>query len=428
MASKVTAEFRKEFKQLLELKSVTANEQFQKLLECLRSHQFLYHVDSINAKFFLVHKANRGGLLLSPHNVHRNAGRIHKCGADLKQLTNALCMELQAHGKVREEHLAKNELLIERAAGLLAPINGSERYLTLGCGHTTAFCKQAAIGGRTSEKGLQLDGTENIDVQKICSNPNFSTMLLVGWYWEVVPAIIDEMFPAFAPIAQKALNTQNHISTEVGELETCMILAASAGDPGMMDLPNWKELAVENVVSLCVPCGKYSNALLEFVVTFGGGSGAPLISFMDSVAKQFGCNVSLGQAFWEALAYTIFPSKTCMFPLIRISLAIADMTSDKLEDNVARLLGKGDVAKIAGKLKLPTSIDAETTLQSAMEIAIPLGGVDVVLKQLGQMFVRVGLMLTGKEKLGRERTVYTLSEIRNKFLEDVSQVMGRPVI
>jgi hypothetical protein len=180
MASKVTAEFKKEFNQLLELRSVTANEQLQKLLECLRSHKFLYSVDSINAKYFLAHKANRGGLLLSPHNVHRNAARIHRCGADLKQLNNALCMELAAHGAVREEHLAKNALLVERAAGLLAPINGSERYVTLGCGHTTAFCKLAATYGRTSETALKLDGSDKIDVQKICANPNFRTMLLSG--------------------------------------------------------------------------------------------------------------------------------------------------------------------------------------------------------------------------------------------------------
>ena len=89
----------------------------------------------------------------------------------------------------------------------------------------------------------------------------------------MVPAIIDELFPSFAQIAQKALNTQNHISTEVGELETCMTLAANADDPGMQELDNWQELALENVVSLCVPCSKYSKTLLHFVMTFGGGQG-----------------------------------------------------------------------------------------------------------------------------------------------------------
>ena len=91
-------------------------------------------------------------------------------------------------------------------------------------------------------------------------------------------------------IAQKAFNTQNHISTEVGELETCMTLAANAMDSGMQEMEDWKEMAIANVNSLCMPCSKYSNTLLEFVLKFGGGGGAPLIAFMDAVADGFGCN------------------------------------------------------------------------------------------------------------------------------------------
>ena len=81
-----------------------------------------------------------------------------------------------------------------------------------------------------------------------------------------MPAIIDELFPRFAQMAQKALNTQNHISTEVGELETCMTLAANADDPGMQELDNWQELALENVVSLCAPCSKYSKTLKNMYI------------------------------------------------------------------------------------------------------------------------------------------------------------------
>ena len=264
------------------------------------------------------------------------------CGADTKQLTNALCIELAPHGKLREEHLLKNQRLIDRSKGLLAPINGSERYLTLGCGHTTAFCKQAGVRGCTSQKALQCSGSNKLDIEKIFSNAEFKSMFEYGWEWEVVPYFIDELFPSFANIAQKALNTQNHIGTEVGELETCMTLAANVDDPGMRELEGWKELAVDNVVSLCVPCSKYSKTLLEFVLNFGGGAGAPLISFLDNVAKQFGCNVNLGQTYWEALTNTSFHSKACAFPLARVSLAVANLTGDKLDDGVARLLLKTD--------------------------------------------------------------------------------------
>ena len=425
--SKITNSFQLEFQKLLDLKNVKANEHFQLLTTCLRKHNLVYTVEKANPKFFLTHFSNRGGLLLSPHNVHRNAGRIHKCGADIRQLNNAFCIELATNGKVREEHLKKNEMLILRSGGLLAPINGLERFVSLGAGHTVAFCKLAGVSGRTSEKELQCVDSDTIDVQKLCRNKEFEIMVVEGWTWECVPSIIDELFPAFAIIAQRALNTQNHISTEVGELETCMTLAASADDPGMKELESWKELAVANVASLCVPCAKYSKTLLEFVLKFGGGTGAPFISFMDAVAKGFGCNVNLGQSFWEAVTTTTFPAKTCMFPLDRVALCLANLTSDKVEDGVARLLGKGDVTRLATKSKLAELTTAEELLQHALDIGNTLGGIEQVLKPMGKVFVRVGLLLTSKEKQGREHTVYTVAEIQQKFLTELGEVVGKTI-
>ena len=46
----------------------------------------------------LCHPQNRAGLMLSPHNAHRNGDRIRRVGADLKQLTNAYCIEMQPEG------------------------------------------------------------------------------------------------------------------------------------------------------------------------------------------------------------------------------------------------------------------------------------------------------------------------------------------
>ena len=43
------------------------------------------------------------------------------------------------------------------------------------------------------------------------------------------------------------------------------------------------------------------------------------------------------------------------------------------------------------------------------------------------MFVRSGLLLTGKEKQGRERTGYTLKEICSKYLADCSALMGQMI-
>ena len=107
------------------------------------------------------------------------------------------------------------------------------------------------------------------------------------------------MFPAFAHIAQMALNTANHVSIAVGEFEIAVTLSACADDPGKEK--GWEALAVENVISLCVPCAHYAHVILNFCSLYGGGAGAPLIRFMDNVAKQFQVNVILGENMWSAV-------------------------------------------------------------------------------------------------------------------------------
>ena len=135
------------------------------------------------------------------HNVHANAATIHSFGADRKMPSNAICFELSDEGEQRSTNLMKNRALIARSKGLLAEINGRERYLSVGCGHTTAFVKLAEVGGRTTEPSLQ-DSVGNIDNGKLRRNPEFSAMLDEGWEWVVIDASVDVKFPNFANVAQ----------------------------------------------------------------------------------------------------------------------------------------------------------------------------------------------------------------------------------
>ena len=74
----------------------------------------------------------------------------------------------------------------------------------------------------------------------------------------------------------------------------------------MQDLPDWKDVAIEAVRATNAPCTKYADKLLEFVLKYGVGPKAEHIEFLDMVAKQFGCNVPLGQSFWAAVTDTAF--------------------------------------------------------------------------------------------------------------------------
>lgn len=422
----MTTLFIEEFSSELKKQGMPPNKHFAALVTILKKHKMCYSAKSLNPRLFLTHVKNRGGLLLSPHNAHKNAASIKAAGADIEALTNAWCFELAHDGDIRQETISKNDRLINRSAGLLADINGEERFASVGCGHTVAWCKHAQAGGKTPEKSLQGD-SELIDLQQICTDAKFKEMIYEGWEWNVIFAEVDEKFPLLASIAQKALNTRNHIANVVGELEVCVTLANMLKDTGMKDEPGWQQLATDNITSLCAPCAPYSKDLLKYIMKYGGGADAPLIHFVDNVAKQFSANVALGQAFWSTLADATFADHTQKFPMVRTALMLVNLTTNKVEDSVARLIWAKDVLRAAGKQCMADAVTSEKVLQDAWAIVHGCSSAEESIKPLGQLFVRVGLKLVGKEKSGREATCYTWNEIKKMFLRGVGALKGREI-
>lgn len=419
-SSKMTEAFRREFAACLQLKRKAPMEHYQLLMEILEEHKLKYVLQEVHPKFFLVHLANRDYLMMTPSNAHKRGADIKACGADLQMLTNAVCMELSESGPRRADHIAKNEALVKRAEGILAPLNGQERFITIGCGHTSQFCKQADLGGDTCEPSLQIPGTTQIDKQALFSNANFRTMITKGWSWTVVHSAVDEEFPRFAEIAQAALNVRNHSSSSMGELEVSMTLAKHAKECSRAEAVDW-------IDRLRAPCKSYAGVLLDYVVSFGGGDDSFIIQFVDSVSKQFNANVALGESYWSALAYTEFHNKTSKYPLVRAALLLANLTSDKIEDGYARLLKKSDVKIAAAEANAKASARSEEVLQEALSIAQAVSSIEKCLKPLGQLFVRVGLKLVGAEMKGRESKSYTMRQICQACTKGVAQVVGSPV-
>ena len=431
MSSILTKEFKKKFEAILALENkVPVNEIFMQGMSCLAEHSLMYE-QVITCDKLLPHKENRGGLMLSPQNAHKNAMHIIGVGADRTFLSNAVCIELAPDGPQRTANLEKNRLLIQKSQGLLAPMNDGERFLTLGCGHTAAFCKAAKSGCRTTQTGL-ADAKGKIDLHKLVANTEFRAMIYEGWSWKVISHTVDVEFPAWAKLAQKALNAGNHASTQVGELETAIMFTdfMKNGDDGN----SWEDVAIQSVKDLNLPCASYCRHILDFVKEFGGGPSAPYIRLMDDVCKSFGCYVVLGETFWSLLVSTQFCSKSYKYPLIRVAMALVNLSSPKLEDGISRLLVKTDFAKVSSKKMKDRTEAADTVLKEAMSIMDLLtkkvpgfdeseGGRQAV----GQLFVRVGLYITDKGKSGREERDYSLDEIKTLFLETCSQHIGQKV-
>ena len=163
MRSRLTPEFCEEFSALLKKEhKMPPNEFLQKGLDILGRHRLLGRVLHAPAKLFLVHKENRNRLMLNYLNVHKKGAGIYGIGADLKQLSVAICAELAPDGPTRISQLEANNSMLKKFANILAPINGQELYLSLACSHTVAFCKLAPLGGPTPIKELQ-DANGKVD-------------------------------------------------------------------------------------------------------------------------------------------------------------------------------------------------------------------------------------------------------------------------
>ena len=267
------------------------NSIFKKAIDLLVEYKIVYPLEKGQCTLFFVHPKNRAGLGLSWHNVHRNGKTIHNVGADLKELKNAFAMEMATDEQTKAKQLDFNLSLISRSNNLLAEPTGFELYLTLGCGHTVGFCRAVVGNCKTSEKEIATDDG-HIDAQLIRSDAVFASMLDDGWDWTINPAWIDKEFPEFADIAQKSLSASNHVASLVGEIE----VAKSIADV-MMDgqTEGWDTRALAVVKTMGAQSSNYAKTILTFVSEFTGGTGAPMVKFLDSVAKSFQCNAVLGE-------------------------------------------------------------------------------------------------------------------------------------
>ena len=102
------------------------------------------------ASSVLVHPDNRGTLGINPFDCHRLGSEIKALGADLKEVRYAVCIELSRHRDLRHAQVSYNCDLVAASGGLLAPVTGREKVLSVGGGHLAAFVRAALAECRTA--------------------------------------------------------------------------------------------------------------------------------------------------------------------------------------------------------------------------------------------------------------------------------------
>ena len=424
MSTRITPAFEAEFGELMDnWQKFTPNGFYMKGMEIMDRYCLIQTVIAPPEEF-LTHIENRNKSMLNQKNVHTKGEIIFNIGADRKQLITAICVELAPHGPTRLTNIEANRKLIKRSAGLLAPINGRERYLSLGCGHTVAFCKTCKVGGRTFLILLQ-DKDGMLDVGKIKKQPEFKAMIEEGWEWKVIPWDVDALYPRFAKVTQKALNGSNSAATEISELDAAVALSELMEE--MKDQPGWEKIAIEKVSESCMTCAVFLPVMLDFVKLYGGGPGAPHIQLMESLGKKFNSALVLGQEFWRALVYTECCDKTNKHPLLRMAMALVNLTTESSK----AIITKSDVSRVAGKAYVSSAKTAEVVIQQALEAIQILTDAgteyDDLLEALGQLLVRIGISVTQKHQSGPDGKELTMKQIKKLFIDACSKVFGQPV-
>ena len=180
-------EFCKQFEAILKSDAkVAINQVYGDALKCMEDHNISYKLQTVAPQLFFTHPKNRGGLGLSWHNVHRNGRRIVDVGGRKDKLIDSVAFEMQHQGAERQLQVEFNSELIRRSNGLLANPSGSERYLTVGGGHTTAFCRAAKAGCTTSQPTL-ADSSGKLNLQQLYADPVLKEMIDCGWDWTIIP-------------------------------------------------------------------------------------------------------------------------------------------------------------------------------------------------------------------------------------------------
>ena len=101
---------------------------------------------------------------------------------------------------------------------------------------------------------------------------------------------------------------------------------------------------------------------------------------------------------------------------------MANLTSPKVEDGIAKCITKTDIAKMAAKHHVDEAVLYNGVLKDAVDIVQAVADASACLNPLGQIFVRIGLLASDKADKGLEWTKFTPDEIKQKFLTAMSEI------
>ena len=382
-----------------------------------------YYIEELCVLLILAHPKNRGGTLINAFNCQRVGKLIKRTGADLSELQKACVFEMCPLSEIKAKQLEANLKVIESAHGMLASINGSERYLSIACSHTVAFIRAVLAGAKTSSVELG-DPKGHLNQSLVCGDDKVMAQMCKGWKTLCIKWQAEIAWPKLPNVGQLALNASNATPTVSSELAAGVTMAETKATQLALKKPYDKQQCIEAAVASNPVCTEYLDVVQEFTDTVGGGAGAPVVVYLDQLAAKYGESLRLGKEFLTTVTRTKLDKlgiKQYVFP--RAALVAANLVAIKVEDGVAKTIVKSDIERLKGADHKKVLDDVDAMLEAAWGLrSQELACID---DYFGRLLIRCGLFLAEKQKKSPEATeewdaVYKdVSAIRTAFTNDV---------
>lgn len=237
---------------------------------------------------FGCHPSNRGGMMLSPHDVHAKGSAIISLGADTTKIQASVAFEMATEPLEKAKQLQANHDLVASSQGKLANISGQERYLTCGSSHLTAFCRAVQAQCHTEDEWLSTLSNGHLSLDAIVAHGQdhvFRDMVTNGWNWTIISHSVEKAIPELPVLVQQALNTVGAATMQPHETEVLQTvshlyqMAAKAGSK-----PNLKA-CLDQVATSKPKCLPYLETIGYYLTKYGGGSKFPCITMLQHIGR-----------------------------------------------------------------------------------------------------------------------------------------------
>ena len=102
------------------------NQQVEQVVQLLESYGMAHRMTILPSQL-LCHPDNRGGAMVSFHDVWQKGLQMVQVGLQKTLLQDAICIELSKAEDKKAMQIQQNKKLVEASMGHLAPVTGKER-------------------------------------------------------------------------------------------------------------------------------------------------------------------------------------------------------------------------------------------------------------------------------------------------------------